>query len=210
MGTRVVSDARGRFRIRRLPLGRELLVHLAHSDYNEKSVASARIVAHQVLVGEQFRLTRRSATTTTAPRTLSELRGDLLPSPRGAAITTRAQTSAPAPNDLLRVFEVPAAGGARAVSRWLDYEAGVFIARTYRLTATDVDGVVAPRDHLQFADGKWRRVAMNHHRLEAARRRLRAQRLRPALPPHPTGADVARAIDDYMAALARDRTRFQG
>jgi hypothetical protein len=209
MGKRAVSDARGRFRIRRLPLGRELIVHLQHPDHLSKTVPTTRVAAPGVLLGERFRLSRRPATSPPGPQpaALSELRGDRMPSLSGASIAIRVQDEAPAEHDLLRVVELPDAGGARAVSRLLDYEAGGFVVRSYRLPADVLAPGAGVGDHLRFSDGRWRVTALPHGGIQAVKRRLRLQRLRPPLPPNPTVADIDRAMRDFIAALARERGR---
>lgn len=204
LGKGAESDARGRFRIRRLPLGRPVVVHLEHPDYRALTVETSRIAAPGILLGEHFQLSsKRSA----SPRVgvPSELRGDRIPSTSSAPVTIREQDRPPPENDLLRVFEVPESGDARAVSLLFDYDAGVLVVRSFRLKRGHLAARAKVGDHLVFSAKRWRVTQMTPAGVKAFRRRLRLNRLRPPMPPDPTAADVERAIRDFMRAVATER-----
>jgi hypothetical protein len=204
MEERTESDARGRFRLRRLPLGRSLLVRLEHDDYKTKA-QPRKAAPPGVMRGEQFRLARKPAH---APpeRALSELQGDRLPALGSAPIRTRAQTSAPREDDLLCITEFLDGGDARVVSRLFDYDGGVFVVRSYRLKRSELPTGAKLRDHLRFRAGRWEAVEITATDVERYRRRLREQQLR-KLPDNPTADDVDRTIEAWQAARARDRAR---
>src|SRR5205823_1927953 len=135
MDQRAEADARGRFRLRRLPLGRPLLVHLQHDQYVSRTL-EAEVGPPGVVRGEQFRLSRKRASTP-PERVLSELNGDELPALSGAPIRQRVHDHAPSEQDLLRIIELLDSGDVRVVSRLFDYDAGVFTVRAYQLKTTD-------------------------------------------------------------------------
>jgi hypothetical protein len=206
MAKHAETDARGRFRLTRLPLGRALAVHLEHPDYNAKTFETRQIAPAGVLVGARFRLTKRKANAP-APRPLSELQGDVLPALSGAPIGLRVQTDPPSQRDVLRLVERMANGDARLVSRLLDYAAGVFTVREYRFKAASVPSGAKVRDHLRFVNGEWQVAAVTSHQLDHYRHYLRDLKLRPPLPPNPTAADSDRVMREWMAALEAARQR---
>lgn len=206
MGKHAETDARGRFRLTRLPLGRTLAVHLEHPDHNAKTFQTRQIAPPGVLVGAQFRLTKRSPNAA-APRPLSELEGDTLPPLSGAPVRLRVQTDAPSQRDVLRVVERLENGDTRLVSRLLDFAAGVFTVREYRFKSAMMPAAARVSDHLRFVDGKWRVVEVTSHQLQHYRRSLRDRKLRPSLPPDATAAEAERAMRDWMAAREAARQR---
>src|SRR4029453_10313929 len=190
-----VSDARGRFRLRRLPLGRALQVVLEHPDFKATTQPSS-VAPPGVLRGEQFRLLPKPAhaAAPAAARVLSELNGDRLPDLGSAPFTTRAQTGAPSHRDVLCVQEFLAGGDVRLVSCLFDYDNGIFVVRTYRFEPTDLPGSIQLRDYLVFRDGKWVAADMTAGDVERYRRKLR-ERCYWQLPDHPTADDIHRALE---------------
>jgi Domain of unknown function (DUF4332) len=201
------TDARGRFRLRRLPLDRALIVRLEHDGHRPKAEAS-RAVPPGFVSGQQFRLARKLSHTQ-SERVLSELDGDVLPPREGAPIRARAQTGAPSERDLLRVTELTDDGGARVASRLFDYDNGIFIVRTYRLTSSSLQPGFRLRDHLRAGSGRWEVVEMTAADVEQYRRRLVEQRAR-TLPDDPTADEVDRAISAWQAARAATRAGGTG
>lgn len=197
-GQTVESDARGRFRLRGLPLGHPVLVYLEAHGYVAKTV-EVDAAPPKVVRGEQFRLSLRRATTP-AERVLSELNGDELPPLAGAPVRQRAQNTAPPEHDILRVVEVLAGGDARVISRLFDYSEGVFVVRSYRLAPADLPAGIEAGEHLRFSAGAWKVVTLTAKDIGAYRRKLRERRRWPQLPADPTAADIDRAIREWQAA----------
>lgn len=206
MGIRTSTDARGRFRIRRLPLGSQVLVHFEHEAYTSKSVSTKRVAMPNVLLGATFRLTEKR-TPSAKSTLLSELEGDQLPRIRGAAVTTKAQTTLPSQHDLLRVVEVDQQGQIQLASRLLNYENGRFVVRTYRMANATVEGRVVKGTHLRYVSGRWQAVEMSGHAIEGFRRNLRLAKLKPIVPANATPADRDRAMVEFHEALIGDRRR---
>lgn len=199
MGRKAQSDARGRFRLRRLPLGKRVLMHLAHTKYIEKTVEAHHVVPPGVLVGELFRLTRRKSGTG-SPIMLSELHGDVLPPLGSAPIVSRVQAGAPSTEDLLRVVEFPKSGGVRVVSRFFDFDGKAFVVRVYRIAAAKIHGRAAVGVHLLFKGGKWHPNKFGSAEVVKYRQKRREQRSWRRLPKNPTAADIDRALRDWYAA----------
>jgi hypothetical protein len=207
MGIDGKTDARGRFRLRRVPLGRPALVSLSHARYVPVTAEARSVVPSGVLAGESFRLTRKKAGGASAPSVLSELTGDALPPLDGASFTERVQTASPSKVDLLVVNELLQGGIVRVASRLFDFDGTLHIVRVYRLPATKVRGSVAVGDHLRFVDGRWEAVDLKPKGVTAYRRKLREQRSWRQLARNPTAADVDRGLRDWLAART---TRRQG
>jgi hypothetical protein len=205
MGIDGKTDARGRFRIRRVPLGRPALVSLSHARYVPVTVAARSVVPSGVLAGESFRLTGKKAGGTSAPLVLSELSGDVLPPLDGASFTERVQTASPSKVDLLVVNELLQGGVVRVASRLFNFDGTLHIVRVYRLPSTKVRGSVAVGDHLRFIDGKWQAVDLKPKDVARYRRKLREQRSWRHLPKNPTATDVDRGLRDWLTARTTQR-----
>jgi hypothetical protein len=201
MGQRDESDARGRFRLRRLPLGRRLLVSLDHPAYAAKTVETGPVAPAGVLVGERFRLTRRRPAT--PPRVLSELEGDTLPALSGAPIRTRARDGAPSPLDILRVVELVASGDVRVISRLFDYDGAGFVVRSYRFERGDLPADVHVSDHLRFKADRWQVAKMTPASIDRHRRWLRERRQLPEPSVNSSAADVQRFVEAWLLLHAR-------
>jgi Domain of unknown function (DUF4332) len=199
LGEQAQADARGRFRLRRLPLGRPLSLFLDHADFVPRTVEGVEAAPAGVVRAERFRLLRPHASTP-SPRVLSELNGDTLPSLAGGAVRSRVRDGAPDENDLLRVIGLPDTGEVRAASRLFDYDGGLFIVRVYRLPADNVTGTPQMGEHLRFSQGKWRAASMTARQVRDYRRRLRERHLRPPIPDDPTLADLNRVVTEWLEA----------
>lgn len=202
MGQRAESDPRGRFRLRRLPLGRQLLVYLEHPAYAAKTVKTGPVAPAGVLVGERFRLARKRVGMPT-PRLRSELEGDKLPALSGAPVSMRAQDGAPSPRDFLRVVELLASGDVRVISRLFDYDGARFLVRSYRFKHGDLPPVIEVGDHLRYTADHWQVVKMKSATIDRYRRWLRERRQLPELSADSSAADFQRFVKDWLLLHAR-------
>ena len=197
------SDERGRFRLRRLPLGGRLLVHLQHPDYAPKSVKVRAAAPAGVLTGERFGLVRRRAG---APglRVLSELAGDKLPAFSGASITIRVQQGVPSPLDILQVNEFLPNGDVRIISRLFDYDGETFIVRSYRFERNDLPRAVRVGDHLCDTGDGWQVVTLTQAAVDRHRRWLRQRGRRVPKPPaNAKAADIKRYVESRLQAYSK-------
>jgi Domain of unknown function (DUF4332) len=202
MSQQAETDVRGRFRLRRLPLGRRLLLHLEHSDYAAKTVEIGPVAPAGVLVSQQFRLTRKAAAATLRVR--SELQGDRLLTLSGAPIRVRVQDEAPSELDLLRIVELPESGNVRVVSCLFDFDGSAFIVRSYRLGREDLPANLQVGDHLRYKAGRWQVVEMKPAAIERYHRWLRERRRLVEPSANASAAEVERFVRDWLDLHAKD------
>lgn len=173
-----VSDGRGRFRVTRLPLDRTVNVTVHHPASGYRLVTGVRVVRSGALEGCSVVLSGRPRT----PPVLSERRGDRLPPLGGSAVTTRVEPTAPETDDLLVLLERHTDGSFGAVSRFLDFDGGRFVRRTYRLAAADLPTGARSGMGLAWSGSGWE--AATHGSRDVARRvRLRRAARRLGAPP---------------------------
>lgn len=202
-GHTAVTDARGRFRVARLALDGCFAVTIHHPTLGHRLATGVHASRSSALIGRTFTLVGRAQ----PPKVLSELRGDRLPPIGSAPITTRSVDTAPAPADVLMLIDRYTDGDARVASRFLDFEGGRFVRRTYRITAADLPAEVQSGDDIVQRRGVWT-VAPHSARQIARVVRLRAARR--GLPPPPTSvAEARRQVRTIVQAMSdpQGRTR---
>jgi len=204
MGRRDVTDARGRFRLRRLPLGRRLLVNLAQPNFRTKTV-EADPVAPNTVVGQQFRLAARPPGAQ-PDRPRSEMAGDKLPDRSGGSFRMKVQDAPPSRREILRVVEIVDGQPVRLVSRMFDYDDG-FVVRIFKMARNELPAALTIGEHVRFRDGRWQVADVSPQTLEGYRRLLRERRQLGELPANPTAADVHRFLQDWATIHDRDRSR---
>jgi len=196
-GRTAVSDARGRFRLTGLPLGMPLTLTINHPEKREKAFSGVKAYPAAALIGQSFRLTGRPVP---AAR-LSALAGDALPPPGSAAITTEAQTGAPAMGDVLRLVSLYSNGDGRAVSMFPDFGQGRYILRTYRLPKAALPAGIALKDWLeQDAPGVWSKTSPSRRRLGRMQRMAAVKRAYAGKPL--TAQSLDQVAADVLAALS--------
>jgi hypothetical protein len=200
LGIATKTDARGRFRIRRLPLRNPVLVSLSRSGYASRVVETSQVVPSGVLAGDSFPMFRTKPGRAAPPTVLSELAGDEVPPLGSAPFTLRVQSAAPARNDLLAVNERLDGGAVRAVSRLFDFDGTYHVVRVYRLTPSRIRGRAKVGDHLQYVDGKWKPVDLTPQEVASYRRKVRELRTWRRLPKTPTAAEFDQALAGWTAA----------
>ena len=177
-GRPAVSDAMGRFRVTRLPLDRTVNVTVHHPASGYRLVTGVRVVRAGALEGFTVVLSGRPRT----PKVLSERRGDRLPPMGGSSVTTRVEPTPPETDDLLVLFERHGDGSFGTVSRFLDFDGGRFVSRTYRLAAADLPSGARPGMGLAWSGSGW--AAAAHGPRDVARRvRLRRAARKLGAPP---------------------------
>ncbi len=195
-GRAAVSDARGRFRVIRLPLDQKPIVTVHHPALGYRLAQEIPVFRSSALVGQTFVLSGRPA----KPKVLTELRGDKLPPIGGAPISTRVEPGGPDQTDILMVIDRHPNGDARAASRFLDFEAGRFVRRVYRMASGDLPAGLQDGDDLEWTGTGWARA--RYSGLQIARMvRLRAVYRR--LPKPPLNAQQSeRAARAILKALS--------
>lgn len=187
------TDARGRFRAVRLPLGAKLTLTVHHPGLGHKLATNVPVTPARALIGQSFTLAGRPQ----KPRALSELRGQRLPPIGSAPITARAVAGAPDPADILMAIDSYAGGDMRLASRFLDFEAGRFVRRTYRMRQADLPIGLRPGDDIEWNGTLW---ALARYSAAEIGRKIRLRGVRQRLPKMPwSDAQMAAA----MKALGR-------
>jgi hypothetical protein len=159
------TDVRGRFHLLRLPLGRPLALQISHPRFEDFVIEKPRILLDSDLVAVQiFTLKRRRrGRARTAPRPLSELDGDTLPTPTGQPFRVEPMPPNRIPSgDLLMVQEIPVKGdGVKLVSRFKGFADGQFVVRTVTIPRDRLPPALKERDHLRFVLGEFRRARVD-------------------------------------------------
>ncbi|HJQ78934.1 MAG TPA: DUF4332 domain-containing protein [Lacipirellulaceae bacterium] len=174
------SDARGRFRILRIPLGRDIPLRIDHPDYEMLLVERPRIaIDADVIEVHVIQLTPRSAgTEPAAPVRLSELDGDELPVFDGQQIrhVTIGADQIQA-GDILMVREFYASStDVQLVSRLKAYENGQVLVYVVRVPVARLPGEVRLRDHFRFDGAEFTKVEMNLVAMHRYKTRLRMRK----------------------------------
>jgi hypothetical protein len=190
------TDTMGRFRILRLPLDVPHTATVTHPTLGAKLQSGLRASRSSALTGVTVTLSGRPATL----KPLSAMRGDVLPPLGSAPITTSARTGAPDPSDLLRVIDRFTNGDARTASLFLDFDAGRFVRRTYRIAATDLPAGLQDGDDLEWTGTLWALARFSAREI-ARIVRSRAMR-RAATSGKRTPAKIDRAATALVKALS--------
>jgi hypothetical protein len=167
-----LTDARGRFRVVGLSLGTSYTVTIDHPTAGAKMFRKIVPSPSSALVGQRFKMPARLGVL----GSLSALHGDSLPALGSAPVTTDVQTSPPDPKDVLRVVNFYADGDARAASRFLDFSAGRFVVRIYRIQKSSLPAGTAIRDDLVMTSGVWTKTHVSAGRLGRWARMAAVQR----------------------------------
>ena len=191
-GIAATSDARGRFRITRLPLDRKVTVTVLHPTLGYKLTTGISVAPSAALVGQIIILPG----TKHSPEPLTELKGHHLPPVGSASITTRAETGAPDTSDILMLIDRYADGDSRLASRFLDFDAGQFVRRTYRMKADVLPAGLEPGYTISWADSQWTIAAYS------ARDIAREVRLRHIQARQPQGTLTITQVEAAMREVA--------
>ncbi len=177
-GQKTTTDPRGRFRVVGLALDRRLALTIHHTALGHKLVLGVRPTRSSAVTGSSYTLVGRKQ----APKKLSSMKGDRLPPLGSAPVATRAETGAPDPADILMVINRYANGDARAASRFLDFEAGRFLRRTYRIAENALPVGLQDGDDIEWTGSLWALARYASREIGAISRHRGALR---KLPPEP-------------------------
>lgn len=203
---RAITDARGRARLLRLPLGRRLRLVVENIGF----ATAVRDVPHLLL--DEFHLGAEIVTLLPAPAAaprlrLSEYEGDVLPARSAHAMTTEAR-----PADALRDRDVlilrrfyDDGTSAQLTSKFLDYRDGEFIAVSFRVPRALLPGDAAPRQHFLVRGGRLERIAMNATRLDLYQAMRRARAAIAGHPPAQTITERDQFIHEYLQLVMSKR-----
>jgi hypothetical protein len=192
----LLTDARGRVRPTRLALDRAFTISVHHPTLGYKLAKGIRASRGSALVGQAFVLAGRRQ----APKVLRQIAGDALPPVGTAPMTVKVTPGAPPDTDILMVINRYQGGDARAVSRFLDFEAGRFVRRSYRIKEDDLPAGLSDGDDIEWTGTLWALAC--YSAAEIARMvRLRAVHRRLPKPPL-TAAQTEKAARAVLKALS--------
>gem|GEM_PF-2837495 len=195
-GTAATTDARGRFRVIRLPLDRPAIGAIHHPALGARLAPKVPVLRTGALEGQSFVLPGRPQ----PPVALSERLGDRLPPLGGSTMTTRTEPGSPAPDDILMVISRHPGGDARAVSRFLDFAEGRFVRRIYRIPAAALPAGLQDGDDIEWTGSLWA-LARYSAREIARKTRLRGVRRRYPNPAR-NAEDMRRQVRAYLRAAS--------
>lgn len=170
------TNAKGRFRLLRIPLGRSVSLVVSKNGY-AKSVVNVPPVATdpELISSLQLQLVPEDANPAPVIR-LSELGGDRLPEMVGYEVRTERKELADLQHgDVLIVQKFyESAPDALLVSRYRDWFEDAFIVREYRVPRSQLSSEVQEKDHLSVSDQGFRKIEFSprHHRISLAIKRF--------------------------------------
>jgi hypothetical protein len=186
------TDARGRFRLARIPLGRIIPLRIEHPDFPPRVVERPRVARSGEAVDVQvFSLGIPGAPP--AAR-LSELDGQAIPVPQGHTVRQVAiQPDQLRAGDILMVREVDAARAeVELVSRLKAYESGEVLVFVVRVPRATLPAGLQTKDHFRFDGTAFSPIEVSPRSLHRYKIRLRMQRAF-AGRPQPTTTAARRA-----------------
>jgi len=203
---RVITDARGRARLLRLPLGRRVRLVVESAGH----ATATREVPHLLL--DEFHLGAEIVSLVPEPaaaprRRLSEYDGDELPPLSAHAMITEARPAAGLrERDVLMLRRFYEDGTtAQLTSKFLDYGDGEFVAVSFRVPRSLLPADAAPRQHFLVRGGGLARIGMNATRLDLHKAARRARAAIAGHPPAQTIAERDQFIHEYLELVMSKR-----
>ena len=183
------SDARGRFKLLRIPLGTSLPLYLIHGDYATKMIEAPKIACDVNTLGVQF-FVMEKRTDASAPQvpllSLSEMDGDVLPITSGQRVKAiEMNKDNLRASDVLKLSKLHnSAPKAQLVSRFKSFVDGEILIHTLRLPLDMLPAQAQVGDHFLVSNGALVKIRMDAEKLRRYKIRLRlrkkrALRLRP-------------------------------
>jgi hypothetical protein len=199
------SDAHGRFRLLRIPLGRRFALEITHSGFNPLVDEHPGIATDiGVVGGGVFRLKPSATTESPELATLSELDGDALPA---TYRRTRQVTMSPDEirnGDVLVVRELyTSAPDARLVSRLKSYRDGELLIHSVRLPLSRLPGEVRFNSQFGVVNGQIVPMEMSSASLHRRKLRLRFRKTFNGRPRPVTDDEKKALVRDVASFLAR-------
>jgi hypothetical protein len=216
LGTReTTADERGRFRFIRVPLGRILPLRIEHAEHvslqQSEPPISRSVDAFAV---EVFRLSRPEPgqPSVVGPAlSLSELDGDVIPTPAGQPVREMPMDPAQLrPNDILMVNSFyKSAPDVKLVSRFKSYIDGEIRVHTLRIPVAELPAGTKRGDHFRHSVGQLMPIEMSTPELQRLKVKLRVHKALGGQP-LPASGEERRAAIDAGLRLARALGMFGG
>ena len=196
-------DERGRFRIQRVPLGRDITVRVTHPDHAPLVIEHPSIAADAGIAGSSvLRMQPRSGEYEPAV-TLSEIDGDLLPASYHVARQLPLEPDALREGDILVVRDVDdASAEVQLVSKLKSWRDGELLVSTVRVPASRLPAGVLPKQQFRVTNGQLVPGNMSMGSIHREKIRLRLRKIlrdrgRPTTPDEVTAfmGDVSLVLD---------------
>ncbi len=196
------SDDRGRFRVLRIPLGRDVTVRVTHPDHAPLVLEYPSISSDAGTAGSSVLRLQPGSTSNAEPVTLSELDGDLLPLSYHVARQVLLAPDALRDGDILVVREVTAGGEVQLVSKLKSWRDGELLVTTVRVPASRVPAGVQPKQQFRVVGDQLVPNDMSAGRLHREKIRLRLRRILRERGRPTTPEEVSAFMGDVRAVLA--------
>ena len=208
-GRSATTDARGRARVSRVPLGRRLRLVVQAEGFEVEVLEDPAVLSDEFTVGVTAVELLPVEAGEPDPQFLSELDGDLLPPLAADSMTTEARGAAELrEGDVLLVRKHYADGEtAQLTSKFLEYRAGTFVAVSYRVPLADLPGDVELQDHVRRRGGAFEPVFVTPGKLALWKAQRRARRATAQAPPAQTIAEREVRMQAYEEALRLELAR---
>jgi hypothetical protein len=195
------SDARGRFRVLRIPLGKTIALQITHPDFDALIDEHPKIATDIGVAGGGVFQLKPSGTESPEPITLSELHGDAVPATYRKTQQVMMSPGELRDGDLLVVGELySSAPDARLVSRLKSYRNGELLIHSVRLPLSRLPGEVRLKSQFGVSNGQLIPVEVSPGNLHRHKLRLRLRKT--------FGGRPRPATDDEKQAFVRDVTSF--
>ncbi len=207
---RATTDARGRARITRIPLGRRTRLVVEQAGFAPAAVdLDAPLLDESHLGVKIVRLAPAEAglAAGAAPATLSEYEGDVLPALSEHAMTSETRDGAALrERDVLMLRRFHENGTtAQVTSKFLEYRDGTFVAVSFRVERALLPPNALLRQHFQVRGGRLEPVAMNATRLDFHKAMRRARAAMAGRPPAQTIAERDARMHEYAELVVAHR-----
>ena len=206
------TDARGRVRLTRIPLGVRARVVASKDGFQTRTGEVEGLLRDEFHLGVELLRLEAAPTANPEPQRLSEYRGDVLPQLSAHAMTTEAHGE-----DELRDRDVFMLRRfyrdnttAQLTSKYLEYEAGRFFALSYRVSRDRLPDGIREREHLLLRRGKFERVAMDALRLDVFKAMRRARAALRGRPPAQTLAEKDARMHAFALEISAQRNWTNG
>lgn len=181
---RAATDARGRFRLIRVPLGRTHYLILKRKGFHVETIKNPALTSNNDLISVHLFTMRRTPDDPGVGERMSEYDGDTLPELAEFSFSTRQMDPATLRDRDIFVLHRFYANGtdAQLVSKYLDYEDGKFYALHYRVPSARLPPGTALRSTYRYQEGKFVPIKLTPRmlrRFKALRRMRKAFRGRP-------------------------------
>jgi hypothetical protein len=204
---RGTTDARGRARIARIPLGRSARLVVEKTGFMTETLDLERPLLDESQVAVEVVQLVSAGAVAGATVHLSEYDGDLLPPLSVGAMTTEARAAgALRDRDILMLRRFYEDGTtAQLTSKYLEYRDGTWVAVSFRVPRSQLPSGAAVRQHFIYRRGRFDAIAMNATRLDLFKAMRRARAAGAGRPPAETIAEMDARMREHAELIVAHR-----